>query len=259
MKLSHTITSFLIIVFAISTQAFSQDIIFLKNGDEIQASVSEIGTDAVKYKKFENLQGPDYTLKKSEVFMIKYANGTKDVFNVTAEAPAALSGTEAQTFTDARDGKVYKTVTIGTQTWMAENLNYGIGFSWCNGNMVASCKEFGRLYTWETAKMVCPGGWHLPSQSEFETLLSNIGVNGSDSNAFRALKEGGSSGFNAVSGGWRDGKGKYGDLGKIGHLWSSSEGEKRNARGLTINYEMQISRLQYLYKDWGLSVRCVKD
>ena len=257
MKLTHLITNLLFILSAISTHAFSQDIIFLKNGDEIQAHVTEIGTDAVTYKKFENLQGPDYSLKKSEVFMIKYANGTKDVFNITAKTPAALSGTEAQTFTDGRDGKVYKTVTIGTQTWMAENLNYGIGFSWCNGNTVASCKEFGRLYTWETAKMVCPGGWHLPSQSEFEKLLSNFG--GSDSNAFQALKEGGSSGFHAVTGGWRNGKGQYGDLGKIGHLWSSSEGEKRNAWCLTINYEFQVSQLQYLNKDWGLSVRCVKD
>lgn len=257
MKLTLLITNLLFVFFAISAPAFSQDIIFLKNGDEIKASVSEIGTDVVKYKKFENLQGPDYALKKSEVFMIKYANGTKDIFNSPAETPAALSGTEVQTFTDARDGKVYKTVTIGSQTWMAENLNYGLDFSWCNGNTVASCKEFGRLYTWETAKMVCPSGWHLPSQSEFETLLSNIGS--SDSTLFQALKEGGSSGFNAVSGGWRNGKGQYGNLGKIGHLWSSSEGEKRYAWGLTINYEMQISRLEYLYRDWGLSVRCVKD
>ena len=59
----------------------SQDIIFLKNGDEIQAVVSEIGTDDVKYKKIDNSNGPSYTLKKSEVFMIRYANGSKDVFN----------------------------------------------------------------------------------------------------------------------------------------------------------------------------------
>ena len=59
---------------------FAQDIITLKNGDDIQALVQEIGTDEVKYKKFDNPNGPNYTLKKSEIFMIRYENGSKDVF-----------------------------------------------------------------------------------------------------------------------------------------------------------------------------------
>jgi len=256
MKLKLLITN-LLILFAVSFNAFAQDIIFLKNGDEIKAMVSEINIDVIKYKKFDNPEGPAYSLKKSEVFMVKYANGTKDVFNTHTETPIALAGTEAQTFTDARDGKIYKTVTIGSQTWMAENLNYNLDFSWCNGNSASNCKEFGRLYTWETAKVVCPGGWHLPSQSEFDTLLITVG--GSGPNGFHALKEGGSSGFNALLGGWRNSKGQYGDLGKYGHWWTATEGDKRSAWGLTMNSEIQISQLRYLYRDWGFSVRCVKD
>jgi len=257
MKLKLIVLNLFTILLVISSNAFSQDIIFLKNGDEIKATVSKIDIEIIKYKKFDNPEGPAYSLKKSEVFMIKYANGTKDVFNTPTETPVALSGTEAQTFTDARDGKIYKTVTIGSQTWMAENLKYSIDFSWCNGNSMANCNVFGRLYTWETAKVVCPSGWHLPSQSEFDTLLINVG--GSGPNAFQALKEGGSSGFNTIPGGWRNSKGQYGDLGKYGHLWSSSEGDKRSAWGLTMNSEIQISQLRYLYRDWGFSVRCVKD
>ncbi|MDR0811661.1 MAG: hypothetical protein LBN23_05255 [Paludibacter sp.] len=63
-----------------AASVYSQDIITLKNGNEIQALVQEIGTEDVKYKKFDNPQGPNYTLKKSEIFIIRYANGDKDVF-----------------------------------------------------------------------------------------------------------------------------------------------------------------------------------
>ena len=58
----------------------AQDIITLKNGDDIQALVQEIGEVDIKYKKFDNPNGPNYMLKKSEIFMIRYQNGTKDVF-----------------------------------------------------------------------------------------------------------------------------------------------------------------------------------
>lgn len=65
---------------------FAQDLIILKNGDEIKSSVTEVGFDVIKYKKYENLAGPEYILEKSKVFMIKYVNGTKDVFNTVNEA-----------------------------------------------------------------------------------------------------------------------------------------------------------------------------
>ena len=68
----------------------AQDIITLKSGDEIKAKVQEIGTDNVKYKKYDNLTGPTYTLLKTEIFMIKYENGEKDIFKdapVVASAP----------------------------------------------------------------------------------------------------------------------------------------------------------------------------
>ena len=73
----------LLILFAVfaSISSFSQDIITLKTGDEIKSKVLEVSNDQVKYKKWENIDGPTYTSLKSEVFMIKYQNGTKDVFN----------------------------------------------------------------------------------------------------------------------------------------------------------------------------------
>ena len=63
---------------------YAQDIIIMKNGSDIQAVVQEIGIDEVKYKRFDNQNGPNYTLKKSEIFMIRYVNGSKDVFNEIA-------------------------------------------------------------------------------------------------------------------------------------------------------------------------------
>jgi len=73
---------FLLLVF----HAQAQDVITLKNGNEIQSKILDIGSTEIKYKKFENIDGPSYTILKAEVFMIKYKNGTKDVFNETTPA-----------------------------------------------------------------------------------------------------------------------------------------------------------------------------
>lgn len=62
-------------------KVFSQDIIIFKSGDEVEAKVLEISTDIVKYKKWNNQNGPTYSSGKVEIFMIKYQNGTKDIFN----------------------------------------------------------------------------------------------------------------------------------------------------------------------------------
>jgi len=91
--------------------------------------------------------------------------------SVSLAAPAKGS------FKDDRDGKTYKTVKLGNQTWMAENLNLHMDDSWCYERKTENCKKYGRLYTWKKAEKACPVGWHLPSRSEWRDLVSYVSEN----------------------------------------------------------------------------------
>lgn len=139
----------------------------------------------------------------------------KDVIDTiwNGEDLIATPGTMGS-FVDSRDGQIYKTIVIGSQTWMAENLNYDPGegpenlysYAWsgCYGEgelteeeAMANCSKYGRLYTWMTAmdyvcgigkecnlsedvQGVCPEGWHLPSLEEFRNLGESIATSVSD-------------------------------------------------------------------------------
>jgi uncharacterized protein (TIGR02145 family) len=93
----------------------------------------------------------------------------------------------AQTFVDQRDNKKYKTVKIGNQNWMAQNLDYHgeDGYTGlCYGDKPkikisnpGNCEKYGRLYDWEESKKVCPTGWHLPNDNEWKTLVNFLGGN----------------------------------------------------------------------------------
>ena len=116
---------------------------------------------------------------------VKLVNGKKEVnetINVTQGGKTRWEFDVAEfpptgTFTDSRDGKTYKYVTIGKQVWMAENLAYApsSGNYWAYHNNSSNVAKYGYLYDWQTSKNVCPTGWHLPTDEEWQELIDFAG------------------------------------------------------------------------------------
>jgi uncharacterized protein (TIGR02145 family) len=193
---------------------------------------------------------------------------------VAALIAASVGTTAAQTgtVTDSRDKQTYKTVTVGTQTWMAENLNYPpkTGNSWCYNNSADSCKKFGRLYDWETAKTVCPAGWKLPDTADWRKLVKTAGgqeIAGEklkSTSGWKGAKGDGNGadvyGFSALPGGYRDSDGSFYHAGGNGCWWTATEVNSDNAyfRGIYSGQD-NVSENNYGYKNVGDSVRCVKE
>lgn len=161
------------------------------------------------------------------------------------------------TFTDSRDGKTYKTIKIRNQIWMAENLAYNTRRSCIpydeNANNV---DEYGYLYQWEVAGAACPEGWHLPSKSEIETLLSNVGED--KFSQYDALIPSGSSKFNATFGGLRE-RGDFGGIDEFALFWSNSEVDETTAYCLGLSRLHKHAAITDLSpKSLFLSIRCIK-
>ena len=197
----------------------------------------------------------------------------------------------SETVTDI-DGNVYNTVTIGTQTWMLENLkttkyNDGTdipnitdvgtweglltpGYCWYE-NDIDNKATYGALYnfyTVNTAKLA-PTGWHVPTDEEFTTLTDYLG------GAYIAggkLKEAGTehwyspnagatneTGFTALPGGFRSQYGLFDFIKSGGFWWSATEGSATEAHGRAMYYDGRDVWIDYGSKNFGASVRCIKD
>ena len=165
------------------------------------------------------------------------------------------------TFTDTRDGKVYKTIKISTQTWMAENLAYKANSGcWAYNNNASNVTKYGYLYDWKTAKTVCPTGWHVPTDAEWTTLttyldgdggkLKEIGTTHWISPNEEATNE---TGFTALPGGARDYDGTFFYIGNNGGWWSATENYTSNAwsRYMYYSYSNVISYYTSSVRRWG--------
>jgi uncharacterized protein (TIGR02145 family) len=148
-----------------------------------------------------------------------------------------------------------KTIRIGKQVWMAQNLDVNVKGSWYYNEDPKFATPYGRLYTWEAAKKACPAGWRLPSDTEWSELADHFG--GEDI-AAKELKINGSSGFNATLGGFMDGH-TYRFIDNYGGYWSSTTYDEQHAwyRYMT-NKDNAITKT-YFSKSYGFSVRCIKN
>ena len=169
-------------------------------------------------------------------------------------------------FTDNRDGKVYKTVKIGNQIWITENLAYKSSSGcWAYDNNDSNAVKYGYLYDFETAKTVCPAGWHLPTDAEWTTLLSYLGDNDGalKMKAKKGWNEDGNgtntSGFSALPGGHLFNSNTFGDIGKNSYWWTSTEEESSIGWTRSIDYNNNNITRDITSKTDGLSVRCIKD
>jgi uncharacterized protein (TIGR02145 family) len=191
----------------------------------------------------------------------------------------------------------FRTVTIGTQTWAAENLNCDVGGSKCYDNDPTNCAKYGRLYDWSTAmalpsscnstscssqiqskhKGICPFGWHIPSNVDWDKLYRYAdGTSGTESPyssplAGRYLKatsgwnDSGNGtdqyGFSALPGGHGHSDDSFYIVGSYGNWWSASEYEYNSGHAYyqDMYYDGESANCGIFDKSFLRSVRCVQD
>ena len=204
------------------------------------------------------------------------------------------TGLTTGSVTDSRDNQTYKTVKIGNQVWMAQNLNFATNRSFCYNNDSLYCNKYGRLYNWMEAvdgyglysanakgcnmeshcwptptfpvRGICPEGWHLPSKEEWIQLFDTVGgrdVAGTALKSTYGWKDDGNGtnafGFSALPAGQGGLFSEYYTEGMYANFWSADESlyESGVYVYLQLNYT-QVS-INSEVKTSYLSVRCLKD
>jgi len=213
--------------------------------------------------------------------------------NSSSNSSTTSGASSSGTFTDSRDGQVYKYVKIGTQTWMAQNLNYQVDSSWCYDDSAANCSTYGRLYQWAAAMAIdtsynrafwkgadsaqhqgiCPSGWHIPNDTEWGVLLAKVGADSariklSSTNGWDNSRNGtNADSFSVLPAGYRFDDGTFYNVGKYAYFWSSSEYDVSD----TIGYSECGAWSRRFNKDYtnvikygtskgeSFSLRCLKD
>ena len=218
--------------------------------------------------------------------------------NTCAEYPEKSNGISMKEgidygcFKDERNGQsqIYRAVKIGTQTWMAENLNYeyneGTAKSYCYNSSADSCAKYGRLYTWAAAmdsaaqfsdagkdcgygktcspsgtiRGVCPAGWHIPTKAELDTLLSNANYAALQATGYSSWTSAtNESGFSGLPAGYRY-DGDFYRLGSNAVWWSAAVSDSTYAGGLYLDgSSANVSNGYDGYKYGARSVRCLQD
>ena len=179
------------------------------------------------------------------------------------------SGQAGETLTDSRDGQTYRTFIVGSQIWMAENLNYETSNSYCYDDKKGNCTKYGRLYTYSAATNACPSGWHLPSKEEWESLIDAVGgesVAGKMLKAKRGWYDDGngenSIGFLALPGGSKGNMAyneEYKGIEEKGVFWTSTRfSDYYYAYHVSMYYDEDKASVGHESVNYKFSVRCVR-
>jgi uncharacterized protein (TIGR02145 family) len=231
--------------------------------------------------------GTELYSSKNGNLLCSFAGDSKDIYGLLAiineKAPDFFkkmpSASPYDTFTDSRDGKKYRTAKIGEQTWMTENLNYNVSDSKCYNNQTLYCDKYGRLYDWRTAKVVCPEGWHLPSNKEWDALYRYADGSRSTESPYKSETAGkllkaksgwndyeGKSGsgtdaygFSALPGGHSAYEGYFFDEGWLGRWWTITENNGGGTYIRLMGYNGEYAYWGYYDKKYLFSVRCLQD
>ena len=185
---------------------------------------------------------------------------------------------------DDRDGHVYRTVTIGSQTWMAENLDYAVDSSWCDSTSMDFCAKYGRVYQWSAVmgldanynrvpwsgtlphQGLCPGGWHVPGVAEWSTLVKYVD---SATSGLRLRSTSGWSnsgngmdvyGFRVLPAGYYYDSGPILQIGKYTYFWMASN-DCGNDEAWSLDFSVSYAFV-YRGRSWaigGISARCLQN
>ena len=258
--------TFLMVTVILTINKTNAQPVMLKKGNEDRYQITHLPVNMIRNElKEQNPKNGYLTIQETETIQI--SSQKKNVHD--------------SSFADSRDGRIYRTVQIGNQLWMAENLNYNIidirhprkRISFCNESKKENCDIYGRLYNWTTAIKVCPTGWHLPTDDEWTTLIAYLGGRNI---AGGKMKETGTmhwcspnieatneSGFTALPGGAFVSLDSYESffikVGISGSWWSSTELSKFNVWSRHVSFNFSIINRIISNKNDCFSVRCLKD
>lgn len=234
-------------------------------------NISVINIDSKQYGKYSSQSKILTKENGKEVYCLGMANATDTLFRhfiqkeyinkpINTSELVNIKGT----FKDKRDSKEYNIVTMESQTWFAENLAFEVDtgcYKYPDNN------EYGLLYDWHRAQNVCPVGWHLSNNEDWELLIKNCG---GMQNAGKKLKSTdgwlentgtNESGFNALSGGsyFDYPSGSIQKIRKIGGWWSATIYSDGLGYMYAVYYKGDIVLKDKSEKGRGYNVRCIKD
>jgi Fibrobacter succinogenes major domain (Fib_succ_major). len=231
-----------------SASPSSSSVVPSSSSSEIASSSSSeqnsSSSETASSSSFEQSSSSEITSSSSSE---QSSSSSVDLCADFVDEPREHYGKSKAQFCDSRDGKKYVYVTIDTQTWMAENLNYNTTDSKCYDYSEANCTAYGSLYNWTTAMGVCPSGWHLPSKAEWEKLKSVVG---------NKLNE---YDFTALLSGYYE-NGDFGGLTTQGVWWNTDQYNTDRAYNHYIRSSAPNNLLSNIITKKSLvSVRCIKD